>query len=238
MREEKSNQQADITVIVCAFNEELNLPYVLPKIPKEIGEIMLVDGHSTDKTVEIAGKLRPDIRILVQPGRGKADALVYGVEQATGSIIVTIDADGETNPDEIFNFIEPLRNGYDFAKGSRLVGHRLDRMPWFRWFGNKILAITCNLLYGTKFTDVCSGYNAFRKQDFLNFKLTYNIGEVGCSMEQQMICRAIKAGLRIIEVPHKSAGRIAGASRISGVKRATKQGFTDLLVIIRERFRE
>lgn len=237
MEVEKTAPKTRITVLICTFNEEANLPYVLPKIPECVDEILLVDGHSTDKTVAVTRKLRPDIRILYQPGRGKADALKYGVEQATGDIIVTLDADGETDPCDIPRFTEPLLNGYDFAKGSRLAKRRSKNIPRYRWFGNKILALTCNLLYRTRFTDICSGYNAFWKDGFLKLGLTYNMNETGCSMEQQMIVRAKKAGMKIKEVPHESPGRIAGFSRISGFKRATRQGFIDWFVVIKERFR-
>ncbi len=226
-----------ISVIICTLNEEQSLPHVLPKIPNWVDEILLVDGHSDDGTVEVAKKIRPDTRILYQPGRGKANAMEYGIKQATGEIIVTIDADGETDPSDIPRFIEPLLNGYDLTKGSRLPKGQPRRKSLYRWFGNKILASTCNLLYRTHFTDVCSGYNAFWKAGFLKLGLTYNMNELGCSMEQQMIVRAKKAGMKIKEVPHASYGRIAGVSAISGFKRATKQGFTIWFVFIKERFR-
>jgi len=187
-----------------------------------------VDGRSTDGTAEIAQKLRPDVRVQYQPGHGKGDALKFGVERASGEIIVTIDADGETDPSDISLFVQPLKRGYDFAKGSRVANGRPLRMPVYRWIGNKILAMTFNLLYRTRFTDVCSGYTAFWKQSFLRLKLTYN----SCEMEQQMLARARKAGMTIVEIPHHSDGRIAGASKVNGIK----QGLIDWMVIIKERF--
>lgn len=227
-----------ITVLVCTLDEEPNLPHFLPRIPGWVNEVLLVDGHSSDRTVEVARKLRPDIRVLYQPGRGKGDALKYGVEHAAGSIIVTLDADGQTDPEDTPRFIEPLLNGYDLAKGSRLAHGRPQGVIRYRWLGNKVLALTCNLLYGTRFTDVCSGFNCFRREQFLKLNLSPRKGEPGCSMEQQMIVRARKAGMRIKEVPHRTAGRTVGQSAIGGFRRAMKQGFTDLSVIIRERFRD
>ena len=225
-----------ITVLICALNEAKSLPYVLPKIPDWVDEILLVNGHSVDETVEITKKINPDIRILCQPGHGKANALEYGVKQATGEIIVTLDADGETDPSDISRFIEPILNGYDLAKGSRLIKGQRHGKSLYRWFGNKVLASTCNLLYNTRFTDVCSGYNAFWKAGFLKLGLTYNMKEAGCSMDQQMIVRAKKAGMKIKEIPHTSYGRIAGVSAIDGFTQATKQGFTIWFTIIKERF--
>jgi glycosyltransferase involved in cell wall biosynthesis len=187
-----------------------------------------VDGRSSDGTVEITRKLRPDARILYQPGFGKGDALKFGVESAVGEIVVAIDADGETDPSEIPTFVNAVECGYDFAKGSRLARKRPQRMPLFRWVGNKVLTLTFNLLYSTRFTDVCSGYVALRKSSFLRLTLTYD----NCEMEQQMLARARKAGMSIVEVPHVSQGRIAGASKVNAIK----QGLIDWFVIIRERF--
>lgn len=217
-----------ISVIVCTLNEADNLPHVLPKIPDWIDEVILVDGHSTDSTVEVTQKLRPDIKVLYQPGKGKGDALKYGVRQASGDIIVTLDADGETPPEDIYRFIEPLLNSHDFAKGSRLSRGKPTRMPRYRWFGNKILALTFNVLYGSRYTDICSGYNAFWKHAFLKIPLSYDTFQ----MEQQLLARAYKLGFRIKEVAYDTEGRIGGASKTSGIK----QGFIDWFVIIKERF--
>jgi glycosyltransferase involved in cell wall biosynthesis len=217
-----------ISVIICTLNEAESLPRVLPKIPVWVDEVLIVDGRSTDGTVDLARTLRPEVRILCQPGRGKGDALKFGVQHARGDIVVTLDADGETDPSELPVFVEALQDGPDFVKGSRLARGRPMRMPVYRWVGNRILAMTFNLLYGTRFTDVCSGYTAFRKQSFLRIKLTYD----NCEMEQQLLARARKAGMTIVEVPHHSDGRIAGESKVSGVK----QGLIDWLVIVKERF--
>ena len=217
-----------ISAIFCALNEEQNLPYVLTKVPEWVDEVLLVDGHSTDRTVEVAKKLRPTIKVVYQPGKGKGDALKYGVQQATGDIIVTLDADGQTNPEDIPRFITPLLKGYDLAKGTRLAHGRPPNMPKYRWFGNKVLAITCNILYGTRYTDICSGYNAFWKSTFQRLKLSNN----GFEMEQEMMVKAKKVGLKVVEVEHHDAGRLGSNSKVSGVK----QGLTDWWIIVRERF--
>jgi glycosyltransferase involved in cell wall biosynthesis len=225
-----------VTVIICTLNEAQNLPHVLPKIPDWVDEFLLVDGNSTDDTVEVAKKLRPDIKVVTQPGKGKGDALKYGIGQASGEIIVTLDADGETPPEEINRFIEPLLNGYDFAKGSRLYKQKPQKMPKYRWFGNKVLAITCNMLFNTRFSDICSGYNSFKKKNFIMLDLTCNVKELGCSMEQQMIIRAKKAGMKVKEVPHTSNGRLYGKSVLHNVKESVFQGFRIWFLVIGERF--
>lgn len=225
-----------ISVIICTLNEESSLPFVLPKVPEWVDEVLLVDGHSIDATVEIATQLYPKVRVLYQPGKGKGDALKLGIGTAKGEIIVTLDGDGETPPEELGRFIQPLLDGNDFAKGSRLRKRRPPKMPRYRWFGNKVLACTCNILYGTRFSDICCGYNAFWKSKFLKLNLSSGENEVGCSMEQQIIVRARKAGMNIMEVPVNSDGRIAGKSVIGDVRQSVKQGFRDWFLIIGERF--
>ena len=227
-----------VSVIICALNEEGSLPHVLPKIPDWVDEIILVDGNSTDSTVEIAKNICSRVRVLYQQGKGKGDALTYGVNEASGEIIVTLDADGETPPEEIELFVKPLVEGNDSAKGSRLFRRKPRNMPRYRWIGNKVLAFTCNILYGTNFSDICSGYNSFWRKDFLKLNLSFGKNELGCSMEQQMVVKAKKADMKILEIPIITNGRIAGKSVINGIPQSVNQGFKDWFIIIRERFRD
>src|SRR2546421_228620 len=82
-----------VSVVIPALNEAENLPYVLPRIPAWVYEVLLVDGYSTDDTVEVARRLRQDIRIVSQEGQGKGAALRSGFMAATGEIVVMLDAD-------------------------------------------------------------------------------------------------------------------------------------------------
>ena len=224
----KNNEKATISVIICALNEASNLCHVLPDISDVADEILLVDGHSTDSTVTVARNLCPRIKVIVQSGKGKGDAIKRGIREASGDIVVTLDADGQTNPADILRFVTPLLEGYDFSKGTRLSHGRPPHMPGYRWVGNKILVFTSNVLFGTKYTDVCSGYNAIWKSAFLRIPLTYD----GFEMEQEMMVKAKKVGLKVIEVEHFDAGRMGNHSKVSGLK----QGFIDLRVIIKARF--
>ena len=130
-----------ITIIIPTKNEMKNLPHVLPMIPHlpEIKELILVDGKSMDDTVKVALELMPEIKVIYQNGKGKGDAMKYGWQNATGDIVVTLDADGSINPKEIPSLIEPLLQGYHLTKGSRFLsgGGTVD-MPIHRRFGNRV----------------------------------------------------------------------------------------------------
>lgn len=219
-----------ITVIIPTLNEERNLPHVLPKIPVTMDEILLVDGYSTDNTVELAKKLCPGIRVIYQDGKGKGNALRYGIAEATGDIIVTIDADGSMDPEQIPSFIAPLLAGYDYVKGSRFLprGGTLD-MPWLRRLGNKIFTILVNLLYETKYTDLCYGYNAFWRKAFQQVRLNTD----GFEIETEMHIKAAKARLKVSEVPSFERARLNGKGRLGTFKDGWKIFRTILLEIVR-----
>jgi glycosyltransferase involved in cell wall biosynthesis len=215
--------------VVCALNEASNLPHVLPLVPHCVDELILVDGGSTDGTVEVARSLRPDVRVLRQEGTGKGLAMRWGIEAARGEIVVTLDADGETDPRDLPAFVARLREGHDFVKGSRFAEGRRDK-PAHRLLGNWFIVTACNLLFGTRFTDLCSGYNAFRR-DLLHRVDLWDAG--GWNYEPLMVARLLRAGLDVVEQPHGYRGRLGEASKLS----SWGQGLTALKVLIRERLR-
>src|SRR4051794_36705959 len=110
-----------VSVVVPARNEAANLPHVLTGIPDGVHEVILVDGHSVDGTVETARRVRPGIRVIAQTRKGKGNALACGFAAATGDVIVMIDADGSTDPQEIGAYVDALHAGADFAKGTRFA---------------------------------------------------------------------------------------------------------------------
>ena len=215
-----------ISVVICTLNEEGNLPRVLPKIPDWVDEIILVDGHSTDNTVAVAKNILPTIRILYQPGRGKDDAMKHGFRNATGDIIVTLDADGSTDPEQIPEFVHPLLNGHDFVKGSRFL--KVDpNMSLHRKLGNRMLVALTNLLYGTKYTDVCCGYNAFWKKCLSNIELSGGRFDY----EPVLHVKIMRAGLRVAEVQCGDRGRISGNSKLPMLT----QGLKAAIAILQQR---
>jgi glycosyltransferase involved in cell wall biosynthesis len=217
-----------VSAIICALNEEKSLPIVLAKIPNWVDEILLVDGHSSDMTVQVAKKLRPDIKVFFQPLKGKGDALRFGFKIASKDIVITLDADGATDPEDMPKFIESLLKGFDFAKGSRFSIELPNKKPSHRVFGNLLIAAVFNVLYKTNFTDLCSGYNAFWRKELRRVNLNSN----DCFEDEPLlISRAKNAGLKIAEVGHIDLGRIGGESKSP----SWRQGFKAIRTITRER---
>jgi glycosyltransferase involved in cell wall biosynthesis len=216
-----------ISVVIPARNESRNLFYVLPYIPPTVSEVILVDGFSTDDTIVVAQQLLPTIKIIKQTGKGKGDALRLGIEACSGEIIVTLDADGSADPCEIPQFVEALLKGNDFAKGSRFVkGGGSHDLTWLRRLGNFGLSTLVNLFFGTKFSDLCYGYNAFWR-----YCLDYiEISCDGFEVETFFNIRAHKARLKIVEVPSFELPRIYGASNLN----TFRDGWRVLKTIVKE----
>jgi glycosyltransferase involved in cell wall biosynthesis len=219
-----------VTVVIPALNEEDNLVHVLPRLPSGLHEVILVDDHCTDQTVRVARDLLPSIRIVENfKAKGKGNALQGGFAAATGDVIVMLDADGSEDPGEIPLFVGALMSGADFAKGSRFIhGGGTSDMPLLRMAGNKAFVWIVWGLYGVKFTDLCYGYNAF----WTRVLPTLQIDADGFEVETMLNIRAVKAGLRIKEVPSFETERVHGIGRLV----TFPDGWRVLKTIYRERF--
>ncbi len=232
--------EPSVSIVVPAKNEARNLPNVLQKLPQDC-DLILVDGDSTDDTVSVARWLRPDITIVHQTRKGKGNALACGFAAAKGDFIVMIDADGSNDPGEIPDFIDALKAGAHFAKGSRFVaGGGSEDITLIRRIGNFWLNKVVNVLYGTRYTDLCYGYNAFRREclDLMQLPATDIKGEDGAllwgdgfEVETLINVRIAKAGLEVTEVPSFETERQFGASNLN----AFSDGFRVLRTIHSER---
>jgi glycosyltransferase involved in cell wall biosynthesis len=200
-----------VSVVIPAFNEARNLPYVLADIPPWVTEILLVDGCSVDDTVSVAAALRPDIRVIRQPGTGKGDALRAGFEAARGDILLA---------------------GYDLVKGSRFLagGRSMDLTP-VRRVGNRCLVWLVRLLLGGAYTDLNYGYAAFWRDLLPVFRLVDESSHLGFEIEALLGVRALVNRLRVAEIPSVEAERIHGKSRLNPVR----DGWRVLMAIVRER---
>jgi glycosyltransferase involved in cell wall biosynthesis len=219
-----------VSVVIPALNEAKNLPFVLPRIPADVYEVILVDGFSTDGTIQIAQELMADIRIVHQEGRGKGAALRSGFAAANGDIIVMLDADGSTDPAEIPAFVGALRAGADLAKGSRfLQGGGTADMPLYRQFGNWSFVTLVRLLFGGHYSDLCYGYNAFWASVVPKLELDCD----GFEVETMINVRALMSGLKITEVPSFEAKRFYGEGRLKTIP----DGWRVLKTIFKEHWR-
>jgi glycosyltransferase involved in cell wall biosynthesis len=219
-----------VSVVIPALNEAESLPFVLPRIPADVHEVILVDGASTDGTMDVARALMPHIRLVRQDRPGKGAALRAGFEAATGDIVVHLDADGSTDPAEIPTFVETLINGADYAKGSRFAhGGSSDDITPLRRLGNWSFVALANGLFGSRFSDITYGYNAvWRRHHVL---LAPEID--GWAHEIIANIRAFRRGLRVVEVPSLESPRIAGEAKL----RTFSAGWTILRAIVGEWFR-
>lgn len=231
-----------VSVVIPTLNEAANLPGVFARMP-EVHEIVLVDGHSCDDTVVVARTLYPKIRIVQQNRRGKGNALACGFAVATGDILVMLDADGSADPQEIPRFVSALVAGADYAKGTRFTsdGGSTD-ITTLRRLGNKALNRLVNGLFGTHYTDLCYGYNAFWRHclDELDLPVTVPgagpkdmVYGDGFEIETLINVRIAMAGLSVTEVGSFEGQRVHGTSNLN----AFSDGLRVLRIIATERRR-
>jgi glycosyltransferase involved in cell wall biosynthesis len=219
-------QLVSVSVIVPARNEAANLARLLDELPP-VYEVILVDGHSVDGTVEVARTALPSIRVVGQPGKGKGDAMRAGLNAAMGDISVFIDADGSNVAAEVERFVLALVGGADMAKGSRFLerGGSTD-ITGIRRLGNWGIRTIVNTRYATHFTDIAYGFNAIwtRHRDLLDLDCC------GFEIETLMHVRAARAGMVIEEVPSFEGKRNVGATNLH----ALRDGLRIAALLVRE----
>lgn len=203
---------------------------MLPRIPPEVDEVILVDGLSSDQTVEIAKMVRQDLIVVHERRPGKGAALRAGFERATGDYIVMLDADCSMDPFEIPRFVEMLDQDFDMVKGSRFLGSGgTADMTILRRAGNRGLLLMANLLYGSRYSDLCYGFVAFRRSLLEPMQLDAD----GFEIEMQLVARATLVGARVAEVPSFESERMFGNSNLN----TFRDGWRVLRTMLRERVR-
>ena len=213
-----------ISVIIPALNEAQNLPHVAQRIPADIDEIVFVDGGSHDDTVAVAKQLWPDAIHIRQTRKGKGNGLSCGFAASSGDIIVMIDADGSIDPAEIPRFVSTLLGGADYAKGSRFIaGGGSDDITKIRRAGNWSLNALVNLLFSTRYTDLCYGCNAFWRHcldpiDLPDIATCEPQWGDGFEIETLINVRVAVHGPKIAEVHSHESDRIHGQSNLNPVR--------------------
>lgn len=218
-----------VSLIIPTLNEAQNLALVLPTIPQIIDELVIVDGRSTDGTLDVVRQLRPDAVIVLEPRHGKGHALRSGFDAATGDIIVMMDADGSMDVADILVFVASLRSGADVVKGSRfLQGGGSSDLTRLRTAGNRALTGMVRLAFGGRYSDLCYGYMAFWRHVLPAFD-GEEVG--GFEVETFLNIRSLVAGLRVVEIASFEYPRIHGVSNLH----TFRDGARALRTIYRER---
>ncbi len=205
-----------VSVIIPTLNEAKNLPLVLPYLPMNwVDEVVLVDGRSTDDTVEVAKKLLPTIKVVLETKKGKGAAMRAGYLASCGDILIVLDADGSNDPREIPRYVTALLEGADFVKGSRFTpGGGTTDMPRYRMLGNGAFVLMGNLLFNVKFTDLCYGYHAFWRYCLDAIRIE---SFQGFEIDTALYLQAANARLRVVEVPSFEGYRFYGTGKLQTI---------------------
>jgi len=203
-----------ITAVIPARNEKPNLTEVIEGVRPFVDEVLLVDGHSTDGSRELAQTL--GVRVVLDNGKGKGEAVRVGVAAAKGDVIVLIDADCSHDPKDIPALLAPILAGQaDMVIGSRMTGgsHELhgDINRFVRLTGSLVILLAINYRWNVRLTDVQNGFRAIRKDVAGTIGLTENIHTI----EEEMVMKALKKGFRVAETPSREYERKHGDSTLS-----------------------
>lgn len=210
-----------VSAVVCARDEEDNIVHLLPALRKVVGEIVLVDGNSTDRTVEVS---RSYVDTVVKDnGGGKGEAIRIGAENATLPVVVFIDADLSHDPNEIPLLVLPILTGSaDLVVGSRGLGGSRELHGTLEQFlratGSHIILLGINLRFGVHLTDSQNGFRAIRRDLFLRLGLR----EPHTTIEQEMEFEVLRRKYIVSEVPTHEYARYAGDSKISLLKHSLR----------------
>jgi glycosyltransferase involved in cell wall biosynthesis len=217
-----------VSAVIPTLNEAQNLRWLLPRLTM-VDEVIVVDGQSTDGSADIARLLRPDAVIISEPPSGKGTAMRTGMAAASCDVIIMLDADGSMDPAEFESFLALICRGFDFVKGSRYAcGGGSDDLTGLRRVGNRLLTRLANLLYRTRWSDLCYGFVALRRSVVHRLSLR----STGFEIETEMCVNAVRAGLRMAEVASHESDRRFGASNLN----TFRDGWRVLKTMVRLRF--
>ena len=195
--------EIEVSVVMPCLNEEETIGACIEKAQNTLnelgiqGEIVIADNGSTDTSVEIAERL--GARVVHQPLQGYGAAYLAGIAAAAGQYIIMGDSDDTYDFTDLERFITPLRNGYDFVIGNRLKGKILRGAmpPLHRYIGNPVLTGILNLLFRSGISDAHCGMRSFTQEAYQQMELR----TTGMEFASEMIIKAIKADLKIEEIP-------------------------------------
>ena len=201
------------SIIVPARNEEITIADVLRSVRTMTDDLIVVDGHSTDRTAAIARE--HGARVIHDNGKGKGDAVRVGLAAARHPITVFIDADGSHDPADIVKLVAPILSGEaELVIGSRMLGGSDELFGTIsevtRLLGSLVISLSINYRYGVRLTDYQNGFRAIRTDVGRAIGLTSNI----TTIEQEMAMKCLRCGYRVTERPTHEHRRKGGVSKI------------------------
>jgi len=207
--------KAVVEVVIPAKNEAGMIDEVLRGVKEYADIIVVVDGHSDDDTLAIVQK--NEVEVINQKGLGKGGALREAFDRVKGDIVIMMDSDGSMLPQEIPSFVKAITSGADVVKGSRFLGkgHSED-MTVIRKIGNLFFLFLVNKIWSTRYTDLCYGFKAFRRESVE--RLRPHLDSTKFDIETEICIKSKKLGLKVVEIPSFERKRIYGKSNLSTVR--------------------
>ena len=202
-----------VTVVIPAKDEEGLIGEIVDQVKPYADEVLVVDGHSRDRTAEIAAA--HGARVIQDHGQGKGEALRLALARAEGEIVVFIDADGSHDPQDIPKLVAPIRAGVsDLVIGSRGKGGS-DELhgtleQFIRYSGSQVIMLAINYRWNVRLTDSQNGFRAIRRDVGAKLGLTSNL----TTIEQEMLMKALKQGYRVSEIASHEYERRWGTSKV------------------------
>ena len=207
----------DVTIVLPTLNEEKAIGLVIDELRKEgYNNIIVVDGYSSDKTVEIARS--KGVKVIFQDGKGKGGAIKTAIKYVKTPYILVMDADHTYDPKYIEKMLEKASE-YDEIIGMR---KNREKIPWIHRIGNRIISLTISILMGKRINDPCSGMYLLKTKTIKKLELT----SAGFDIEIE-ICGQIAAIGRITEIPIKYR------ERIGPPKLRARQGINIILTLLK-----
>jgi len=202
-----------VSVVIPTLNEEATVAEIIAGCKPFADELIVVDGHSTDRTRELAEN--GGAKVILDHGKGKGEALRTAAEQVQGNIVVFIDADGSHDPADIPKLLQPLlRDEADHVSGSRLIGGSSELHgtfnECFRLMGSSLITACINWRFHVCLSESQNGFRAIKTAVLRQLDLREEI----TTIEQEMIIQTLKKGFRMAEVPTHEHKRKIGTSHI------------------------
>jgi len=202
-----------VSLVIPAKNEEGGIASLIEMSKGFADEVIIIDGHSSDKTAEAA--IKSGAKVFLDNKRGKGDAYKVGIQKASGDIIVFMDADGSHDPKQIPALIEPLVNGdADFVIGSRHKGGSDewcgDLDNYVRNIGCDFLTLVINYRWKANLTECLNGFRAIKRNAALKLDLRADDFDI----EQHMIVQCLRKGFKVTEVAAHEYNRKWGVSKL------------------------